>query len=169
MRLALICVALATASCASAGSAPARDDAALFQRMKSLAGTWTSTGQGDAPDGAQVTYRVTAAGSAVEETIFRGSPHEMVTLYTLDRGLLVLTHYCALGNQPRMEVQPGGSDAGFAFECVSLGNGDVAKDMHMHSAKFSFPDADHVESAWTMWKEGAAGDTVHISLKRAAN
>ena len=48
-------------------------------------------------------YRVTASGTAVVETLFPGSDHEMVSVYTKDKksGDLLMTHYCGLGNQPR--------------------------------------------------------------------
>ncbi len=81
-----------------------------FAMLKGLAGEW----QGKAMDKEKgpevsVTYRVTANGSVVLETLFPGSAHEMLTLYHLDNGKLVLTHYCAMGNQPRMELDPGSS------------------------------------------------------------
>lgn len=169
-QIARVVLVLSAVSCASQADVrgPA-DDAARFEEVKSLAGTWVSYGQSDAPPGSKVTYRVTAAGSAVEEVVFAGSPHEMVTLYTLDRGRLVLTHYCALANQPRMELQPGGAPHTLTFDCTSLGNGNVSKDMHMHHAEFRLVDASHIESAWTMWKDGAADETVKFMLERTAN
>jgi hypothetical protein len=163
MRFALIAAALAVASCASA-SRPAGDDAATFARFKGLAGDWVQSGTTEAPQGAKVTYRVSAGGSAVVETIFGGSPQEMVTVYTLDDGHLVLTHYCMLGNQPRMDVTR--TDGDVAFELTSLGNGDPAKDMHMHRAVFSFVDANHLTSAWTLWQDGKEGETHSFALQR---
>jgi len=46
-----------------------------------------------------VTYRVASAGSVVQETLFPGTPHEMISMYHLVDGELVLTHYCAMANQ----------------------------------------------------------------------
>jgi hypothetical protein len=43
----------------------------------------------------RVEYRVTGAGSAVVETLFPGTPHEMVTVYHARKGVLCMTHYCA--------------------------------------------------------------------------
>ena len=48
----------------------------------------------------------TAGGSAVQETQFPGTPMEMVSVYHLDGADLVMTHYCVLGNQPRMKADP---------------------------------------------------------------
>ena len=46
-------------------------------------------------------YGVTAAGTAVMEALFPETDHEMLTVYHLEGNDLVLTHYCAMGNQPR--------------------------------------------------------------------
>ena len=91
---------------AASGLALASDAAtARFDHLKALAGQWTMIG-GDGS--VAVTYRVTAGGSAVIETLFPGAAYEMVTVYTIDDGALVLTHYCAEGNQPRMKAVTGG-------------------------------------------------------------
>src|SRR5690242_6473548 len=74
--------------------------------MKRLAGDWIQVGpDGKASDQVVATYRVTAGGSAVEETLFAGTPHEMVTVYHMDGDDLVLTHYCVAGNQPHMKAE----------------------------------------------------------------
>ena len=170
MRLGpFVCLALFAASCASATpSRPSADDSAHFEKLKSLAGAWTQTGQTDAPRGAKVTFRVTAGGAAIEQVDFAGTAHEMVTLYTLDRGRLVLTHYCVLGNQPRMELKSVEGDT-MEFDLTSLGNGDPSEDAHMHHAKITLVDATHLTSAWTMWENGRAGDTHGFSLERTSN
>ena len=54
--------------------------------------------------GPRSSYRVASGGSVVQETLFPGSPHEMISMYHLAGGQLVMTHYCAMGNQPRMKL-----------------------------------------------------------------
>ena len=49
--------------------------------------------------------RTTGGGSAVTETLFPGTAHEMMSVYHMDGDDLVLTHYCAGGNQPRMMLE----------------------------------------------------------------
>jgi hypothetical protein len=165
----LSAVGAALAACASPppATAPVIDDAPRFARFKALAGDWTATGQGDAPDGSKVTYRVTAAGSAVVETVFAGTPHEMVTVYRLDGGRLRLTHYCALKNQPDMVALANAGEDAVDFDLDRLGNGDAARDMHMHSARFEFVSPDRLRTRWTMWQDGKAGDSVTIDMTRA--
>src|SRR4051794_24779807 len=83
-----------------------------FERIKSLSGEWkVSEGSGEHGEiRGTVTYKATAGNSAVLETLFCGSEHEMVTLYFVDKYGLALTHYCMLGNRPHMRVQPGSKD-----------------------------------------------------------
>jgi hypothetical protein len=84
---------------------------AAFEKLKGLAGTWSGpVGTVDGPKGT-VRYEVVSGGSAVMEVLFPGDPHEMRSMYHLDRGDLVMTHYCSAGNQPRMRLSKTGSTA----------------------------------------------------------
>ncbi len=121
---------------------------AKFEKFKSLAGEWTtmsSHGEGEKQE-STARYHVTAGGTAVVETIFMGSPHEMVTVYHMDGDQLVLTHYCVLGNQPKMIAQPGGDASKVAFKFAG-GSNITSKDaQHMHDASSDFVDNGHVVS-----------------------
>lgn len=136
---------------------------ARFDNLKALAGDWTMGG-GDGS--VAVTYRVIAAGSAVVETLFPGAPHEMVTVYTVDKGELVLTHYCAEGNQPHMKAVKGGEANAIAFKFDGGGNIKSSKDGHMHEATFSFKDTDHVTTTWLFYRDGKVGESKEFVLAR---
>ena len=101
---AAVAVTAPPASAATGAAAPA-----ALERLKALAGEWVAAEDGEmAKKGDLVArYAVTAAGSAVVETVFPGSAHEMVTVYHADGPDLVLTHYCMEGNQPRMRARDG--------------------------------------------------------------
>ncbi len=141
-------VAGGTAEAASA-SQPAAV-AAPFERLRSLAGEWVAAEDGEMFKKGDVVarYAVTAAGSAVVETVFPGSPHEMLTVYSADGPDLVLTHYCMEGNQPRMRAKrPTSSRVDFAFDG---GTGiNPRKDRHMNSATIEFVGPDELRSVWT--------------------
>jgi hypothetical protein len=141
-------------------------ETARFDHLKALAGDWTKAG-GDGSVAAS--YRVTAAGTTVVETLFPGSPHEMVTIYTMDRGNLVLTHYCSEGNQPHMKAVSGGDASSIAFKFDGGGNIKSPKDGHMHEATFVFKDADHVTSTWRFYKDGKPGEKAEFDLVRKAS
>src|SRR4051812_1306547 len=68
-----------------------------LERLKKLAGRWGAADESGKPTDKVVSViKVTAAGSAVQETLFPGEPMEMVSFYHRDGADVVMTHYCAL-------------------------------------------------------------------------
>jgi hypothetical protein len=100
-----------------------------------------------------VTYRVTAAGNTVIETFPVGRSEEMVTVYHKDGDDIVLTHYCASGNQPRMRARAVTGNV-LSFEFDGGTNIDPAVTSHMHSAQIEFVSADEATAAWNNWSKG---------------
>jgi hypothetical protein len=96
-------------------------------------------------------YAVTAAGTALVETVFPGSPHEMVTVYHADGPDLVLTHYCMEGNQPRMRAR-NASGSRFDFQFEGGANIDPRRDRHMNSASLELLGDDEIRTVWTELK-----------------
>jgi hypothetical protein len=135
--------------------------------VKSLAGRWRgNVVTKDGPQ-AEVHYRVTAGGSTVEETLFPGTPHEMVSMYHLEGGDLVLTHYCAMGNQPRMRLVKGSSSPmELRFEFAGGSNIDPERDAHMHGGTLRLPAADRVEADWAVWENGKQTGANRFFLER---
>jgi len=147
---------------AVAQDAPRRH--AGFERLKELAGTW-ETDKGGMQ--ATVVYRLTAGGSALHETISPGTDHEMVTIYTLDGDDLILTHYCVMGNQPRMKAEKSDKADVIKFACTTGGgNMKCEADGHMHAAVFTFKDKDSLVSEWTMRKGGKDAGSYTFELRR---
>lgn len=161
--------ALAVALALPVAAQPPVDGAAAFERMKSLAGTWEGqAGHGEAGQPATVTYRVASGGSVVEETLFPGTPHEMISMYHLVAGELVLTHYCSMANQPRMRLDPKASTPDrlvFAFDGGT--NFDPAKDTHVHSGVVEWKGGG-LHCAWTVYSGGRpAGQNRFVLARRA--
>ena len=111
-------------------------------------------------------YKVIAAGSVVHESMFVGTPHEMVTVYHLDGDDLILTHYCAAGNQPRMKGEKSADANKLVFKFAGGTNLDPAKDAHMHDVTITFVGPDHIRQEWTFYKDGKATETEKFDLKR---
>jgi hypothetical protein len=127
-----------------------------FEKMKSLVGTWVVADSGGNPtEQVQSVIKLTGGGSAVHETIFPGTEMEMISVYTPEGDGVLMTHYCVLGNQPRMKATPKAGDKELKFEFVGGGNLDVKKDKHMHSAVLTFVDADRIELQGVAWDGGA--------------
>jgi len=120
-----------------------------FDLMKSLAGTWEGkTSMGEA---AQVSFRLTAGGTALMSEIQSeqgGRSEDMITMIHLDKGRLMLTHYCPTGNQPRMKAKSGADGKSISFDFVNATNLDSPQTGHMNSVTFTFVDATHHTEEW---------------------
>jgi hypothetical protein len=143
------------------------DPKAAFEKLKSLAGEWSGTAGEGFP--APVSYRVSANGNAVMETLFPGTSHEMITMYYLADNDLVATHYCAVGNQPHFRLDHAKStpdELVFAFDGGT--NFDPTKDGHIHEGRIAFTADGKLESSWAFYTGGKAADTKNFHLARAA-
>ena len=127
-----------------------------FEKMKQLVGTWVEADENGKPtDNVVSVIRLTAGGSAIHETLFPGQAHEMISVYTVEGSDLLMTHYCMLGNQPRLKADPGSPANQLRFEFTGGTNLDPKKDKHMHAATLTIRDADHIEINGTGWENGA--------------
>ncbi|CAN5478295.1 hypothetical protein BH11PLA2_BH11PLA2_17320 [soil metagenome] len=130
-----------------------------FERMKKLVGTWVVADKDGKPtDTVQSVIKLTAGGSAIHETVFPGQPMEMVSVYSVDKGDLLMTHYCVLGNQPRMKADPKSAKNQIHFAFDGGTNLDPAKDAHMHEVTLTFVDDDHIELCGIAWVDGKPSD-----------
>lgn len=151
---------------AAAATAPAAATNAQFEKMKSLVGTWLMADKDGKPtDQVFSVIRLTAGGSALHETIMPGQEMEMISVYTVDNGDLVMTHYCMLGNQPRMKADPKSAEGTITFDFAGGGNLDVKKDKHMHGATLTFVDADHLSIDGVAWDNGAPSKEMCHGMK----
>ena len=145
------------------------DPKAAFERMKTLAGEWQGqAGHGEQKFPATVTYKLASNGSVVMETLMPGTPHEMISMYHMADGELVMTHYCAGGNQPRMKLDTAAStkdELKFAFTGGT--NLDPAKDSHIHAGALKF-DGATLTADWTFWAGGKEAGHNVFNLKRAS-
>ncbi len=140
-----------------------------FAKLKSLAGTWnnkiSSAEHHEPASDSKVNYRLTGAGSALVQTDFPNSNHEMVSVYHLDGDDLRMTHYCAMGNQPRLKLDRASSTPTrlvFVFDGGS--NLDAAKDMHIHGLTINFEKQGEVDAAWVGYAAGKKAGTTHFHL-----
>jgi hypothetical protein len=137
-----------------------------FERMRELVGVWEGTSNMPKEgEKVRVEYRLSSAGSSVVETLFPGTTHEMISVYYDVKGKLTMTHYCALRNQPRMEIQ-NADPKNLHFMFVDGGNIDPMKDAHMHSLTISFVDKDHIIQKWTLVVDGKEKETSVFELSR---
>lgn len=124
-------LAWCTAGLAADSSTQVFDAHSALEALKALEGDWIGTpASGGSRSG--VRYEVIAGGNTVVKTYAPGKDNEMLTIYHMDGDALVLTHYCALNNQPRMrfEVSDTPGEIRFAFDGGT--NFDPEVDAHAH-------------------------------------
>ena len=152
-----------------AGDAPpaAGAEPEALRSLKKLAGTWRGNVRmaGKAVP-VTIVYEATAGESAVLERLFPGTPHEMISVYTADAGSVAMTHYCALGNHPRMVLKKADAHA-LTFELVGSEGLRSPTEPHMHAMTVAFLDGDHIRETWTSFDGGKPKDEKVFDLARA--
>jgi hypothetical protein len=149
----------------SAGRAwPQAEPLSGFDRLKTLVGTWEAA----TPKGGTLTnsIRLVSNGTALEEKFQSAEDNQMVTLYTADGNRLAMTHYCAVGNQPRMEtpaLTPGQKEFDFSFTGIT--NLTDSNSGHMHHLVIQVEDGDHFTEQWT-WRENGKDNTTALHFAR---
>jgi hypothetical protein len=120
-----------------------------FNSIKALAGNWE--GKTQMSDPVQVSFRLTAGGSAVMSEIvshMNGKPEDMITMFNMDGDRLLLTHYCEAGNQPRMKASVSADGKTITFDFIDATNLASPDAPHMHRVVFSFIDGNHHTEEW---------------------
>ena len=166
--LAVTLLLLSPTSWLSAANNPNSDAATAFSRLKSLAGDW----EGKSPSGSKshIRYEVISGGSAVLEHFedeSLGPANAMVTVYYLDGGHLLLSHYCMAKNQPRMQAQAFDESTGeLRFSFLDATGLDSPNAGHMHNATFHFTDATHFSADWQFFENGKPKLTESLQYTR---
>jgi hypothetical protein len=163
--LSLVLLVFLTSAVAQTGpqkAQPQTDAQKSFAILKSLAGTWEGPVKMDAmshehakgaPDSVKVSLRVTSRGNALVHEMGDLNPTDdptkvdhPVTMFYLDDGKLVLTHFCDAGNRPRMAAKLSPDGKTLEFDFVDLSGSD--KFGHMYHAVFSIIDDNHHIEKW---------------------
>jgi hypothetical protein len=163
LLLAMACQSTAGGAPPVAGTASEAQRAALLGRFCTLAGTWEAT----APDGSkdETVFTVCSQGSALREVMFPGKPYEMTNIYHMDGASLLMTHYCAEGNQPRMRaIAPEDNVVRFAFDSVTNLRGP--DEPYMGSLVVTFLDSNHVRYEWQHHQAGRVDSGARFELTR---
>ena len=164
-------------------AAPPDPDAA-WSLVRTLAGPdgtsrWDADLDGDGVSDTVVSYRLIGGGTALVETLFPGTNHEMETIHHLDRRehdtRLLCTHYCGAGNQPRLMLTGGdlapddGTPPRLVYTFLDATNLPDPDAVHMNGVTFTFHSPDRVDAAWTVSSQGVTGPHVTFAMTRRAD
>jgi len=128
---------------ASLGAADAGGSS--WDAMKTLVGEWSGTAEGRP---VSVSYRLVSNGTALMENLNGGHDADMITMYTPDGAVLLATHYCSAGNQPRMRAKASNGGKSIDFQFVDAANVTDASEV-MQRLVVTFVDAKHFDQQWT--------------------
>lgn len=167
----LTAVLLAGSICVQAGevaTAPHKGSPE-FERLKGLVGVWEGESSKKHMEGEKlkVEYSLTSGGSALEEKLFPGTPHEMVSIYHDRDGKLCMTHYCMMGNQPRLELKTASAEKLELVLAKKDSGLSSPKELHMHSLTIAFSDPDHITETWTSYESGKLQESSVFQLSRS--
>jgi hypothetical protein len=150
----------------AAGAGDENSARTAFDRFKKMEGAWI--GKSTKGWEEKISYRTIAGESAVAETSFDAHPNEtMLTLFYMDQDRLMLTHYCAARNQPRLVASSFDTDGkGVTFTFLDATNLPSRDKGHMDKAVFRFVDENHMVTRWTWYENGKEQWLEEIQLER---
>jgi len=163
--LAVLVALMATALFAGNPPGGGKGEAGL-EKLKSLVGTWNGKDNEGKP--VTLSYKIVSDGTSLMETLDMADNKEtMITMYHLNGDKLMMTHYCSMGNQPRMRADSLSNDGKrLSFKFVDATNLASKKDNHMSKLVFTFKDADHIVQEWTMLMEGKTEHLASFEFER---
>ena len=150
-RTAFVMVVVLSSVLASTRAFAASDAQKSFEQLRGLSGSWegkTSSGQP-----VEVDYRSTSMGSALMSEI-KNVKEDMITMFNLDGNRLLLTHYCAAGNQPRMLATASANGKTITFDFLDATNLSSPDAAHMAHVVISILDTNHHTEEWTFADHG---------------
>lgn len=112
--------------------------AAAFERLKTFAGEWRIKDKPASP--LRIRFALTAGDTVLVESWERDGKPLSMTLYHRDGAMLIATHYCAQGNQPRLALAPVAVKAG------PIKEGSVKAEQAQETLRFSYMDATDLDA-----------------------
>lgn len=169
-RILLFCLTLLAILSAAAGAQT--DAKGTFDNLKKLEGAWEGTLTTDPPvpdikpgTSAKVWLRVASMGNVLLHDVkIEGRPDNPLTMFYLDEGRLLLTHYCDAGNRPRMVAQPATDANKVTFDFLDVSG--PLKYGHMHDAAITVIDADRHVEEWAFHLPGDKHVRARFDLRR---
>jgi hypothetical protein len=128
---------------------------AAFDKMKALVGSWegTMSNQAGHEEPQNASFQLFADGSALMSRLNGGMPHDMVTMFHMDGSNVMATHYCAMHNQPRFVLVPGGDANKLIFKFKD-GTNIEPGGVYMNQIVFIIDSPNHHIEEWTYLKDG---------------
>ena len=113
----------------------------------------------------ELIFRTVSGGTAVEERIFANTPKEMVTMYHGDEDGVLMTHYCMLGNQPRLRLESIHENT-FKFKFLDGIGIDRETTGHMGDMEMTIFNDNTFEQTWAYYENGEKQNSTKFTFIR---
>lgn len=135
------------------------DSAASLEKLKGLVGNWEGASEwsGARTGGGKMdaTYTLTGNGTAVVENLISEGKVIMTSVYHLDGPSVMMTHYCGVGNQPRLKASPDPANPGkLSFQLVDITNLATPDAPHVSAAQVSMESENDVSITFSFEAKG---------------
>ena len=132
---------------------------AAFATLKGLQGVWTIQAAGH-EIATKMTYDIGSKGSIVTEEFGRE-----LSVFSLDRGAVLMTHYCNAGNQPRLRLKQPHAAGVFDFAMTDITGLDDPNGAHVREVLYRVRDARTIDLT-IFWANAGAGPPEAYTLSR---
>jgi hypothetical protein len=130
-----------------------------FEVFQGLKGSWTIR-EGDKTLPFQMTYDVGSHGTIVTEQFGKE-----LSVFYIDGGSFLMTHFCNRGNQPRLKLKSGGPAGRYEFEMFDITNLKEASDAHVQKIIYEVVDSQHMNLE-IVWKKSAGEESEKYVLTK---
>ena len=163
--LLMVALIVALPALAADQGAQTYDALSALEALKALEGDWVGTSASGGTQSA-VRYEVIAGGNTVVKTYAMGKANEMLTIYHMDGDELLLTHYCALNNQPKMRFETSDTPGEIRFAFAGGTNFDPEVDAHAHEGWTRIAADGTIETESIGYSDGKPTPARRTVLKR---
>lgn len=137
-----------------------------LEAMKRLLGTWEGTNKMDGKEElVKVVYELTSGGTAITEKLMPGTPKEMISVYHKSGKSVAMTHYCAMGNQPHMNLKKSEGNS-TQFEMSKPVGVSSINEPHMHAVTLTLLDPNTLKQEWVQFDNGKLKEIVSFNLTK---
>ena len=127
--------------------------------FQSLKGSWTIRA-GDKALPFKMTYDVGSNATIVTEQFGKE-----LSVFYIDGGSFLMTHFCNRGNQPRLKLKSSSPTGRYEFEMFDITNQKEASDSHVQKIIYEILDPKHMNLE-IIWKKGAGEESEKYVLTK---
>ena len=128
--------------------------------FKQLQGTWSIRSDGKALN-IQMTYQLASKDTIVTEQFGRE-----LSVFAMDGAALTMTHYCNVGNQPRLRLKQSTTSNVYEFDLYEIVSPEGAPTDHVEKIIYQFLSDRRIDLRIIWWHPSGA-ETEHYLLERS--